>query len=111
MSGESSQVLCTVRLVPSNNYFIRLPRSLTSLSVNISDVPVVQLLLSSNTDKSFYCTVMGGVADSSSEVVEVSPKVGLADQETVLVRRPPESVLGLGVSVVVAPRTLRTGRY
>ena len=106
MSGESSQVLCTVRLVPSNNYFIRLPRSLTSLSVNISDVPVVQLLLSSNTDKSFYCTVMGGVADSSSEVVEVSPKVGLADQETVLVRRPPESVLGLGVSVVVAPENI-----
>ena len=106
MSVDSPQILCTVRLVPSNNYFIKLPRSLSSLTVTVCDVPVVQLLVSSNTGRSLYCTVGGRVSDSSTDVVEASPKVGLEDQEVVVVRRPPESLLGQAVKVVVAPEKL-----
>ena len=104
MSVDSPQILCTVRLVPSNNYFIKLPRSLSSLTVTVCDVPVVQLLVSSNTGRSLYCTVGGRVSDSSTDVVEASPKVGLEDQEVVVVRRPPESLLGQAVKVVVLVR-------
>ena len=106
MNIERRQALCRVRLVPSNNYFIRLPGSLPNLTVTISDVPVVQLVLSANSGKSFYCTVMGRISEDSSDVVECSTKMGIADRETVVVRRPPESVLGLALQVVVAPDTI-----
>ena len=105
MSTERGQAVCRVRLVPSNNYFIRLPGSLPNLTVTLSDVPVVQLVLSANKGTSCYCTVLGRISEGSTDVVECSPKVGLKDRETVLVRRPPESVLGLAVRVVVAPET------
>ena len=103
---SGGQALCRVRLVPSNNYFIRLPGSLPNLSVTISDVPVVQLILSANKGISHYCTVLGRISEGSTDVVECGAKVGLADRQTVVVRRPPESVLGLAVKVVVAPETM-----
>ena len=106
MSTERGQAVCRVRLVPSNNYFIRLPGSLPNLSVTISDVPVVQLLLSANLGTSYYCTVLGRISEASTDVVECSTKMGLTDRQTVLVRRPPESVLGLALKVVVAPETV-----
>ena len=106
MSLDSPQALCRVRLVPSNNYFIRLAGSLPNLSVTVSDVPVVQLVLSANTGVSLYCTVLGRISEGGSEVVECGTKMGLADRQTVVVRRPPESVLGLATQVVVAPDTI-----
>ena len=106
MNIERPQALCRVRLVPSNNYFIRLPGSLPNLTVTIADVPVVQLILSANSGTSYYCTVMGRISEETSDVVECSTKMGIADRETVVVRRPPESVLGLALQVVVAPETV-----
>ena len=106
MSLDSPQALCRVRLVPSNNYFIRLAGSLPNLSVTVSDVPVVQLVLSANSGVSLYCTVLGRISEGGSEVVECGTKMGLADRQTVVVRRPPESVLGLATQVVVAPDTI-----
>ena len=100
----TNQLLCTVKLVPSNNHFIRLPNTyLASLAVNISGIPVVQILLAENTSKSYFCSVGGSSTLTKEQVVEVGPSVGLKNNASVLVQKPEESEVGVAVKVVVSP--------
>ena len=102
-----NQLLCTVKLVPSNNHFIRLPNTyLASLAVNISGIPVVQILLAENTSKSYFCSVGGSSAFSKEQVLEVGPSVGLRNNASVLVQKPEESEVGVAVKVVVSPASI-----
>ena len=100
----TNQLLCTVRLIPSNNHFIRLPSNfLATLAVNISDIPVVQILLAENTSKAYFCSVGGPASLPKEQIVEVGPSVGLENNASVLVQKPKESNIGVAVKVVVAP--------
>ena len=108
--NSNSQVLCTVKHVPSNNYFVKIPRRyFTNVTVNISNIPIVQISLAYNTGKSYFCSVSGhsrNVQDDAAddmEVVEMSNSIGINDKEAVLIRKPQEAAIGLGVKVVVSP--------
>ena len=105
---NNNQALCIVRLTSTNNYFVRLPkRYLSSVTLSVGDVSIVQISSVHNPNKIFYCSVSGASAqdrsDADMEVVEMSPNIGLLDKDPVIIQRPKEASIGLAVRVVVAP--------
>ena len=73
------------------------------MTVNVSNITIVQISLAYNTGKSFFCSVSGHSRDEGDddiEVVEMGNSIGIEDKEAVLIRRPEESNIGLGVKVV-----------
>ena len=106
---NNNQALCIVRLTSTNNYFVRLSRRyLSSVTLSVGDVSIVQISSVHNTDKIYFCSVRGASAqdrsdDADLEVVEMSPNIGLLDKDPVIIQRPKEASIGLAVRVVVAP--------
>ena len=104
---NNNQALCIVRLTSTNNYFVRLSRRyLSSVTLSVGDVSIVQISSIHNTDK-IFCSVSGASAqdrsDADMEVVEMSPNIGLLDKDPVIIQKPKEASIGLAVRVVVAP--------
>ena len=98
-ASHGNQVLCQVKLVSSNNYFVKIPRRhIKSLVLNISGVNIVQICPDGK--KTLFCSVGGSSSqehDDDMETVEIDAKMGLYDQEPVLLKRPKESSIGLAV--------------
>lgn len=102
---ESSQLL-NVRLIAANDYFIRLPKNLQSqLSVSLNDVNIV-LIKDTNNSHSQYCSVARGAVSSNEDVIEMSSVLGFKQDDVVLVKKPGQLNVGLGVKVIVSPCSL-----
>ena len=100
-----SSTLCVVKLTPSKDCFVSLPRQYLSFTRRLSDVSIVKICLASDPSVQLLCSVIPEVRNGQEEgdVVTMSPSLGIKDMEPVLIMRPREQSLGVGVKVFISP--------
>ena len=106
---SNTQVLCVVKLAPSRDCFVSLPRRyLSSIPRRVGDVSIVRICRASDPDVQLFCSVSPSISPEArngqmEDVVTMSPSLGIRDQEPVLITKPREQSLGVGVKVFITP--------
>ena len=100
----ASSTLCVVKLSPSKDCFVSLSRQYSSFTRRVCDVSIVKICLASDPGVQRFCSVSPEARNGQEEdVVTMSPSLGMRDKEPVLIMRPGEQSLGVGVKVFISP--------
>lgn len=99
---ESSQALCVVRLSPSQDCFVTLPRQHSSrIPRRLGDVGVVRICLASDPRVTLLSSVRASVTSGEEgDVVIMGSGLGFRDGEHVIISTPGEGSLAIGVKVI-----------
>ena len=106
---SNTQTLCVVKLTPSRDCFVSLPRQYSSsIPRRVGDVSIVRICRASDPDVQLFCSVSSSISPETrngqeDDVVTMSPSLGIKDQEPVLITKPREQSLGVGVKVFITP--------
>ena len=107
MMESNTQALCVVKLAPSRDCFVSLPRQyLSSVPRRVCDVSIVKICQASDPNVELFCSVTPEARngqEDADDVVTMSPSLGIRDQEPVLIMKPSEQSLGVGVKVFITP--------
>ena len=98
-----SSTLCVVKLSPSKDCFVSLSRQYSSFTRQVCDVSIVKICLASDPGVHLFCSVSPEARNGQEDVVTMSPGLGMRDKEPVLIMRPGEQSLGVGVKVFISP--------